>query len=440
MVRTIMIIIALFMVSDANAQFATARLSKKKVLVEQPIRVKITAYSPSWFAEPLTFSNLQVNGAFIQSFSRTVPGIRYIDNKKYATLEFYYILFPYQDGELLFPELTLTTSIPPEGDYKGKPVTLKTKSVTIQVDPVPSDADQEHWLIANNVHISNEWSANLKTLKVGDVVKRSITIKAAGTLPSFIDEPNIGTADFASIYSTEPEFIDDRDDKNVNGRRIDTYSYLMEKTGTFTISEVEITWWNPYVGKYYNRKLPAYEFVVAENPDMSTMQHLKDSLNSLNQPLIEEEEKTAEEVDYMAWAKIIVFAILGILLLRWIWKWILILAQRLKVKRLEYRESEAYWFDQIKKQKDGTGLLNAVYNWLDRANFNLSSKTLSTIAEEDQSLKQDIIGLQSEVFSTKHQMEYDVDHIKKSLSSWRSKKTNTKINHPVKDGLDDLNP
>jgi hypothetical protein len=446
MVRSLFIILICLSLSEAYGQFATAELSRKKVVVEQSVRVKITAYSPTWFAEPLSFSNLQINGAFIQSFSKTIPGIKYVEGKKYATLEFFYILFPYKDGELIFPELTLTTSIPEEGEYKGKPVTLKTKAMTLQVDPVPSNTDQEHWIVANNIRISNQWSADLNSVKVGDVLIRTVTIKAAGTLPSFIDEPEIGTADFASIYTTEPEFIDDRDEKNVNGQRIDKYSYLIEQTGTFTIPEVSITWWNPNSAKYFSRKLPAYEILVSENPDMSSLLHLKDSLNSLGQPAMMEAEEAEKELDYAFWLKVLLVVYVIYKLVRLVLKVLLISKfisrqkEKRRLKKMQYLQSEAYQFDQVKKQDNSKGMMNALYRWLDSSDYNIDPKDLETLSHGDKEFENEVLGLQKEFFSSGKAQGSSLSNLKHAVSNWRKEKLRVKKHHINKYGLQDINP
>lgn len=446
MVRSLFILLICLSLSEAYGQFASVELSRKKVVVEQSIRVKIKAYSPTWFAEPLSFSNLQINGAFIQSFSKTVPGIEYVEGKKYATLEFFYILFPYKDGEMIFPELTLTTSIPEEGEYKGKPVTLKTKALAIQVDPAPPNADQDHWIVANNVRISNEWSADLNSVKVGDVLIRTVTIRAAGTLPSFIDEPEIGTADFASIYTTEPEFIDDRDDKNVNGRRIDKYSYLIEEAGTFTIPEVPITWWNPSSGKYFSRKLPAYEIQVSENPDMSSLMHLKDSLNSLGQPAMKEEKEAGKKFDFTFMLELLIALYVIYKLVRLVLKIILIRKfvskrkEKRRLKKLRYLQSEAYQFNQVKKQKNSKGMVNALYRWLDFSEYDVDPKDLETLAHGDEEFEKEVFGLQEEVFSSRENPASSLSDLKHTVSNWRNEKLRLKKHSINKCELQEINP
>lgn len=441
MVRLVKIALLLFWAVELKAQkidaFATARVNTNRVVVEQPIKVTIKAYSSTWFAQPLSFQNLQVDGAYVQSFKRTVGSIEYVNGKKYAALEFYYVLFPYASGEIVFPELTLTTSIPPENDYRGQPVTLKTKPITITVDPPPAEADADRWLVATNASIRNQWSVDLNTLKVGEVINRRITINASGTLPTFIDEPRIEDIPFGSIYTSEPQFVDTRDDKSVNGRRIDNYSYLLEEVGEFIIPEIEITWWNPYVGQFYKRKLPEYKLIVGENPEMSSLQQLKDSLNALNPSIAIEEEEMEAGVDWLKLAKriwVVLFFVfkLGIVLaiIRYLIKWI-------AKKRITYAGSEAYWFNKMMRQKDAKELLNHIYKWMEKSKFR-SNYTIASAVENDTLLQENLQTLKKKAFVDLNGNEVDVKSIKKGLAMYR--KSIRKEKQGIRNLLKGINP
>ena len=438
MVKGIYILAVLSLLSlEIQAQFASAKVSKKKVVVEQPVKVMVTAYSPTWFAEPLSFENLQVNGAFIQSFSRTVSGIQYVNNKKYATLDFYYIIFPYTSGEIVFPELTITTSIPPEGEYKGKPVTLKTKPITIQVDPVPDNADADRWLVANDVRVNNSWSMDLKQLKKGEVIERTISIRAAGTLPSFIDVPDIGTVDFASVYNSEPSFFDDRDEKAANGRRVDKFAYLLEKEGEFIVPEVKVTWWNPHMGRFYSRTLPEYKLIVSENSAINSLSHLRDSLQALN-PTLAAVAEEADEVDYSSWYRYTIFGLLVIVVVLILAKFVKRIRKLAAARRQAYRESEAYWYDQIKRQTNASGLLNALYQWLDHLKD--GPKTLSSLTGDDPDFAKILEDLQKAQFQEQTDEVFDKNQIKALLHHLSNRMRNGDVRRSNKKYPAVLNP
>ncbi|WP_338399614.1 BatD family protein [Persicobacter psychrovividus] len=426
------------------AQFATVHISKKEVVVKQGIQVKVTAYSPTWFAEPLTFANLQVEGAFIQSFSKTVPGIKKIKGKQYSTLEFYYILFPYREGELTFPELTIKTKIPKEGEYKGTPTTLKTKPLKIKVKPNPGQTGQ--WIVANHLTISDHWSKDLSNLKVGDVVDRTITLRAYGTLPSFIDEAPVAKVDFANIYPHAPKFFDQRTDRQVNGKRVDKYSYLLEKDGEFTIPPVEVKWWNPSTNKFYHKKLSQRKLTVNKNEDLASLQYLKDSLNSYN---IHDSEvpQVKESLIEDRVLKIALIALL-LMLLWYITFTVFKLNKYIKGRmeaysrwRKQHLLSEKYAFKQLMKSKNEKDFISSFYHWLLQISMTGEPTTSRKITEGNTSLTVELDALQQHLYSSKKNRHYNLNTIKKYLFNWRKKaKDTSKTKNDEGRPLKDLNP
>jgi len=353
--------------------FVRVQMSPAQVVEKQPIKVKVTAYSSTWFAEPLDFQNVQVPNAFILPFSRTLSGIHQVNGKQYAGLEFFFLMFPYQAGEYTFPALEILTSIPPEGDYVGKPVTLKSKARAFTVSPLPAGKDTPG-MVAKNVYLSERWSADLSQLKVGDVVTRTLFVRAKGTLPSFISALAISDPGFASVYPKQPTLKDERDDLDANGLRIEMYAYLFEKEGDFTIPAVSIAWWNPYVKRKFEKQLPAVSIHVADNPDLGLVSSVRDSLDQLSGLADEGGEPTMQHYVSMA-GQIFKYAGPGLVLF-----WLISLILRRIIKRRKaYIGSEKYYFNQLKKNKD----LKSLYRWYDayRQRHNLSPDIRSAIKE-----------------------------------------------------------
>ena len=191
MVRILLVLLFHLFSIASTAQvncFATARLNTTEVYPEQPIKVTIRVLTETWFTQPLDFEIVMVPNAFVIPFRRTQSGIHYVNNKKYAGLEFFFLIYPYTSGSYQFPEVTIHVETPPVGGYKGQQIAVKTKPKEFKVLEIPTDFKGAQWFMAKNVRISHQWDKPLEGIKVGDILERNITISAAGTLPAFIPE------------------------------------------------------------------------------------------------------------------------------------------------------------------------------------------------------------------------------------------------------------
>lgn len=402
--------------------FARVSVSPREGVVRQPYKVTISVYSGTWFAKPLQFANLRIDNAFIIPFTRTVSSISYINNKKYATLSFYYLVFPYNTGNLKIPELDINTSIPPEGDYKGMPYTIRSKAQNIKVNPIPSAKDEDVWMVAQNISFNEEWNKSLEDLKVGDVLERKITIRASGTLPTLIQPLKIEKPEWVSTYPQEPVLQDKRDNKGVNGVRIESYSYLFEEEGEITLPAQELLWWNPDTKRVYKRTIPEQKLKIKANPDLAMMESLKDSLLAISAPL----DIGLEEEKPFPWLRLGFVVILAFLTLYFAWKTVRIIVLHSKEKRAVYLQSEAYYFKQVLyaiKSSDTKEFIRALYVWFDKARKPDHLAAISSYLEDqEREVLENVIACDSSELSSVQCLQ-----LKKLLASVRRKLISSSI-------------
>ncbi len=370
--------------------FARVNISPREGVVRQPYKLTITVYSSTWFAKPLKFANLQINNAFIIPFTRTVSSMNYINKKKYATLSFYYLVFPYNTGTLEIPELEISTSIPPEGESKGEPIIIKTRRQKIEVNPLPSSKNEKVWMVAKNVSVSESWDKPLENIKVGDVAERKITITVEGTLPSFIQPMEIEKPKLASIYPKEPVLQDKRNNEDVNGLRVEKYAYLFENEGDIILPEENILWFNPYTKRVYKRTIPEREIIVAANPDLDLMISLKDSLQAMATPI----NTAIPDEKPIPWIWIIVILI-SLFIVYIIVKFIISFSKKIKTKQAVYRQSEAFYFKKLIKtlnHKTTDLFIRDLYVWFDKArNPKQSPAIINYLLPDEKTLFKEIV-------------------------------------------------
>ncbi len=365
----------LFFGKNIQAQVsAIIDLSRNSVYVQQPFRVNITVYTKTWFTAPLEFTNLQIPNAFIVPFDKTQPGMFTVGGKQYPGVQFYYIVFPYKAGEFSIPSLEITAQSPPEGSSTARKVVIHTSIHKFIVKDIPHDKKTDTWLVAKDLSITEKWNTNLNNLKVGDVIERTVTVDAKGTLPQFI--PNISEQyqiKWASVYPKDPVLDDSKTGGDVNGKSIQSITYLLEKSGDFTIPEVRLSFWNPYTGKMQERTLTEKKLHIAENPNLGILTTLRDSLQATTGALGDQNKKKETlHIFGFPWYQFAGIAIATLLMLFILVRISIYQYKKWRLSREKYKQSEKYLFKQFLKA-DTKHLSDSLYKWWDTLDIKPSS-------------------------------------------------------------------
>lgn len=368
--RLFILVFAVHCTARVTAQvFTDVTLSTRTVYVGQPLRVTITVYTRTWFTAPVEFGNLQIPGAFIVPFDDTQPGMFTAGGKQYPGIQFYYIVFPYKPGEYTVPPFEVIAQSPPEGSSTGRKVTVHTAQQKFTVRDVPDRLKHMGpWFVAKDVRITQHWDKPLTDLKVGDVLLRTVTVEARGTLPQFI--PDLAPqerVDWAGTYPQPAVLTDSRAGGDVSGRSVTRTTYLLEKAGGFEIPQIDLPFWNPLAAHITTRNLPAQSIEVAPNPDLGILATLRDSLWSAQAlPAEAAGKKGPWKFRGMTWYQLAGAVLLGPAAL-----WLIIVAVRHACRAVRRavdrrRRSEAYLFRRFLRSGDTPQkTLPALYRWWD---------------------------------------------------------------------------
>ncbi len=367
----ILVLVALlFMQTPLRAQVSVnVSLNRKSVYVQQPFHVTVTVYTRTWFTQPVEFGNLQVPNAFIVPFNKSQPGMFTVGGRQFPGIQFYYIVFPYKAGNFTIPSLEITAYSPAEGSSEAHKLVLHTAPQPYIVKDVPADLKKAgNWFVAKKVTLHDSWNPSGTEYKVGDVIRRTITIDAAGTLPQFI--PNLNEEEklnWASSYPQDPVLTDTRGGGDANGRSTQTATYLIEKAGNFTVPEIKLSYWNPYSARMESVTTQSFHIHVAENPNLGILTTLKDSLDAT----IVAKNTTAEAkppflIFGMKWYVFCGWVALAIVVLyiavRWTQRGIRLAWQKWSA----YRHSERHLYRKfLQAGQEPKQFLPALYRWWD---------------------------------------------------------------------------
>lgn len=391
-IKNSMICILLMVVSGQilgqTRVFSEIKVNKGSAYVGEPVQVSVGIYTSTWFTSGVKFGNIKVNGAFTVYF-RSVSVNKQVNGRNYAGVEAIYNVFPYDSEDIVFPALELIVETPNEGDYKGIKRKVITKEREIDIKTIPKGFDKENWLVSSNVYLNESWKGNLKSVKVGDVIERTISRNTSGTVAELIPPIVWDSVKNVSLYPTRPDINTNKSKTAISSTRSEGMRYLFEKEGTVILPEITVNWWNSRQQKLYKKTIPAKTIEVLPNPDLGMLESVRDSLMIASPAITNEETAKIEDTIFGLSAKEILsylgIGILVILLLYKTIRWLLInkgLLLHLKNKREAYLNSEKYYFKLFLKhmsKKDSISSINALYNWIDH--LELKEPTLNYFAK-----------------------------------------------------------
>jgi hypothetical protein len=322
-------------------------LNTKEAYIGQPVKLTVSVYSSTWFTSGIDVGNIQIDGA-LTVFFRSLSNSKDFSGRKHAGVEFYYNIFPTQQGEITIPSLSINVESPKPGDFKGIKRTITTKPKTLKVKNIPYGYDPNNWLVATSLNVKQKWSSSLSEIKVGNVVQRTIRRSAGGTLSEFIPATYWDSISGISIYPKRPQLNTIKSKTAVSSNRSETVSYLFEKEGEFILPKMEYMYWNSRTKKFYKKQIDSVVILVQPNADLAMLASIK---KSLQKEQIEEIE--AEDTPFLIFGltpkSFLQYFVIGLIVLFLLFIILKRVISFAKFKYNTYLNSEAYAFTKVEK-------------------------------------------------------------------------------------------
>jgi hypothetical protein len=244
------------------------------------------------------YTTVGLNGIELQPLQVKDALVVNIDEKQYQTkingrpgavVETRYAVFPQQSGELIIPSMLYQVSVSSGqrdlwdrfyGNGQNNILRLRTDEQRINVLPAPASVTAGDWLPALNVSLSEHWSTSLDSLKVGEPITRSITVKADGLTAGQINPLQLAPIDGLTFYNDQAQTDDQKSANGVEGSRIETIAIVPTKAGHFTLPEIKLNWWDTKSNSIRTATLPAVSLTVG----LGDMTQLAAPANEIEEP------------------------------------------------------------------------------------------------------------------------------------------------------------
>jgi hypothetical protein len=232
---------------------------KAGIWVGQQVRLLIDVLARDGWAQIRKFHPFEVSGASVLQVES--QGTRLTDTLSGATWtgqHYEWLVFPQRAGAIAIPPIVVDVETKDLATQETTPMPgRKTPAVAFQA-ALPPGADQERGIISTTrLEASHVLAPTTAEFKVGDALKRSISLRAAAISGMAFEPVQYPPVAGVGIYPSEP-VVQDTVDRGalVEGRRTESVTYVFERKGNYVLPDVTVTWWDLGEQRLHREVLP----------------------------------------------------------------------------------------------------------------------------------------------------------------------------------------
>jgi hypothetical protein len=318
-------------------------VAPEQAWVGQRVILRIDVLSEDGWAQIPDLGDVRVDGAYVVRTES--QGVRLTEGA--STGQRYQLsIYPQVDGRLEIPALPVTVAVKrwgvTDGDEEHR---LETPPTEIQVR-IPPGAQGVRGLVTTGRLVADQtWSAAPDTVQLGDAVTRTVNLQADDISGMAFPPLQHRVIEGVGIYPGEAQVEDTANRGALRGERIETVTYVVEKSGPVALPPIELAWWNPVSQTLRTVTLEGLEFVAVGAPEaVVTAEH------------------PVEEASGSRWPWLLVGVLFVVGLIWWF-------RGPVAAWRRRRRESEGRYFaDAMRAVRSGNAhdALSSVMRWLDR--------------------------------------------------------------------------
>ena len=185
------------------------------------------------------------NGAVITTDDRRT-GVVERDGAQYGFVEQQFAVFAERRGQLVVPAASVSAYVRLPNRGRNLVPTVSSGDTVLTIAPIPDAYPTDvSWFPAKSVEVNQVMSpSDAHEVELGEPIQRVIEIKALDSYGAAIPPLALDTTDAIGLYADPPQIETEAEPGVVNGRRVETITYIPKKAGTWSIPEIDVVWWN----------------------------------------------------------------------------------------------------------------------------------------------------------------------------------------------------
>ncbi|VXC10173.1 BatD [Pseudomonas sp. 8BK] len=261
--------------------FIDASLDQESVYVQAQTVLTLRIYHSVSLYDDSSLTQLDMPLARVEALGKPRTYEKDINGVRHGVIELRYAIFPQESGELLIPSQAFTATAVdrsasnaynPFGPRPGKVVRVRSPEIPLTVKAKPASYPVDApWLPARALSLSEVWSPQPETARVGDSLTRSLLLKVEGLASAQL--PPLPATQIAGLrrYPDQPQLANQASDNGLVASREEREALVASREGMIALPAIEVLWWNTTTDQLERSSLPARNLQVAANPNLETL-------------------------------------------------------------------------------------------------------------------------------------------------------------------------
>ncbi len=250
--------------SSRHLEISSELIPSDDIIPGQRIELVITIATDRWFTGGTRLEIPEIPGLvilqtneFASNSSNNRGGHSWVIQR--WTLD----VFPQREGSFSIPAITARVKV---SDLSANSVEGKLSSPGLHFNAVipQSLARVAHWVAAPKYQVSQRFDKDLDNLQIGDAFTRKITFEAADVMAMMLPAFDVEIHDGLAAYPEPPTLNNSSNRGDMNAKRIERISYIVEAPGQYRLPARDYFWWDTRTGELQMRFLPAIDISVGK--------------------------------------------------------------------------------------------------------------------------------------------------------------------------------
>ncbi len=277
MIKVLAIVSLLLVPQLALAQTASTpllrmELDKSAVIPGQPMLLRVSLLTPTWFLQPPIFPSFEVANLMVRlPEGASGPINARVGDETWSGVGRTYRLYPMTVGRFRIPPRPIELTYADPQTRKPTKATVQTREITVTGVAPANAAELKPFIAAQSLRLKQTIDGKPDDMQAGDALTRAVAAKVVGVSPLAIPPmiPSLSVEGLAA-YAREPMVREAEATDQLSGQRTESVTYIAEAGGRFRLPAIRLRWYNLSTQTVETAEVPGFGVAVRGPPPPAT--------------------------------------------------------------------------------------------------------------------------------------------------------------------------